>query len=71
MSLHLGSLAPDFTADTTFGPLRCHEWAGSDWVGDEVVIVPSLTDPADIAARFPKGYRALKPWLRLTPQPNC
>ena len=26
--------------------------------------------PAEIAQRFPKGYRAVKPYLRLTPQPN-
>ena len=38
--------------------------------GDEVVIVPSLKDEAEIATRFPKGYRAVKPYLRLTPQPN-
>ena len=38
--------------------------------GDEVVILPSLQDPAEIAQRFPKGFRALKPYLRLTPQPN-
>ncbi|QDQ26300.1 peroxiredoxin [Chitinimonas arctica] len=38
--------------------------------GDEVVIVPSLTDEAEIQRRFPKGYRALRPYLRLTPQPN-
>jgi alkyl hydroperoxide reductase subunit AhpC len=38
--------------------------------GDEVVIVPSLKDEAEIAERFPKGYRAVKPYLRLTPQPN-
>lgn len=38
--------------------------------GDEVVIVPSLTDEAEIKQRFPKGYRALRPYLRLTPQPN-
>lgn len=38
--------------------------------GDEVVIVPSLQDPDEIARRFPKGYRAVKPYLRLTPQPN-
>jgi alkyl hydroperoxide reductase subunit AhpC len=38
--------------------------------GDEVVIVPSLKDEAEIAQRFPKGYRAVKPYLRLTPQPN-
>jgi thioredoxin-dependent peroxiredoxin len=38
--------------------------------GDEVVIVPSLQDPDEIAKRFPKGYRTVKPYLRLTPQPN-
>jgi alkyl hydroperoxide reductase subunit AhpC len=38
--------------------------------GDEVVIVPSLKDEDEIKKRFPKGYRAVKPYLRLTPQPN-
>jgi len=38
--------------------------------GDEVVILPSLQDPAELAQRFPKGFRALRPYLRLTPQPN-
>lgn len=38
--------------------------------GDEVVIVPSLRDPELIAQKFPKGYRAVRPYLRLTPQPN-
>jgi len=38
--------------------------------GDEVVIVPSLKDEDEIKQRFPKGYRAVKPYLRLTPQPN-
>ena len=38
--------------------------------GDEVVIPSSLKDEAEIARRFPKGYRTVKPYLRLTPQPN-
>ncbi|EJT85290.1 peroxidase [Pseudomonas putida S11] len=38
--------------------------------GDDVVIVPSLKDEEEIKQRFPKGYRAVKPYLRLTPQPN-
>src|SRR5476651_956657 len=38
--------------------------------GDEVVIVPSLKDEEELKKRFPKGYRAVKPYLRLTPQPN-
>ncbi len=38
--------------------------------GDEVVIVPSLKDETEIQQRFPQGCRAVKPYLRLTPQPN-
>jgi alkyl hydroperoxide reductase subunit AhpC len=43
----------------------------ADWTdGDDVVILPSLQDAAEIAQRFPKGYKTVKPYLRLTPQPN-
>jgi alkyl hydroperoxide reductase subunit AhpC len=38
--------------------------------GDDVVILPSLQDPDDLARRFPRGFRTVKPYLRLTPQPN-
>jgi alkyl hydroperoxide reductase subunit AhpC len=38
--------------------------------GDDVVIVPSLQDPEIIQKKFPKGYTAVTPYLRLTPQPN-
>ena len=38
--------------------------------GDDVVIVPSLQDPVELAQRFPKGFNAVRPYLRLTPQPN-
>lgn len=38
--------------------------------GDDVVIVPSLQDPEEIAQRFPKGYKAVRPYLRLTPDPR-
>ncbi|MGK3989471.1 peroxiredoxin [Sorangium sp. So ce136] len=38
--------------------------------GDDVVIVPSLQDPEVLAQKFPKGYNAVRPYLRLTPQPN-
>lgn len=34
--------------------------------GDEVVIVPSLQDEEEIQRRFPQGYRAPRPYLRLT-----
>ena len=38
--------------------------------GDDVVISGSVTDEAELKQRFPKGYRALRPYLRMTPQPN-
>ena len=38
--------------------------------GEDVVIVPSIKDDAELKERFPKGYNAVKPYLRLTPQPN-
>jgi len=38
--------------------------------GEDVIIVPSLQDPELIKQKFPKGYKAIKPYLRVTPQPN-
>jgi len=37
--------------------------------GEDVVITPAVKDE-DIAAKFPKGYTRVKPYLRTTPQPN-
>ena len=38
--------------------------------GEDVIIVPSLQDPEEIKRRFPKGFKAVKPYLRITPQPD-
>ncbi len=38
--------------------------------GEDCVIVPSLQDPEELKKKFPKGYKALRPYLRMTPQPN-
>lgn len=38
--------------------------------GDDVIIVPSLKDEAVIKQKFPKGYKEVLPYLRITPQPN-
>lgn len=38
--------------------------------GDDVIIVPSLQDEKEIERLFPRGYKAVKPYLRITPQPN-
>ncbi|HEU5294213.1 MAG TPA: redoxin domain-containing protein, partial [Burkholderiaceae bacterium] len=32
MSLRINDVAPDFTAETTQGPIRFHEWIGDQWV---------------------------------------
>ena len=42
----------------------------SDWKqGEDVIIVPSVSD-ADAKAAFPNGWKTLKPYLRLVPQPK-
>jgi alkyl hydroperoxide reductase subunit AhpC len=42
-----------------------------DWKdGQDCVIVPSLKDPAIMKQKFPKGWKEIKPYLRMTPQPN-
>ncbi len=38
--------------------------------GEDVVIVTSLTDPEVLKQKFPRGFKAIRPYLRLTPQPN-
>ncbi|MCG2582772.1 peroxiredoxin [Massilia sp. TS11] len=38
--------------------------------GDDVIIPLTVTDPEVIKQKYPKGYSAPRPYLRLTPQPN-
>ncbi len=38
-------------------------------IGEETVILPSIPDD-EAYQKFPKGFRTVKPYLRLTPQPN-
>ena len=37
--------------------------------GDDCVIVPAVTNE-EADKMFPKGYKIVKPYLRMTPQPN-
>jgi thioredoxin-dependent peroxiredoxin len=37
--------------------------------GDDCIVVPALSDD-DAKEKFPKGFNAVKPYLRVTPQPN-
>jgi alkyl hydroperoxide reductase subunit AhpC len=38
--------------------------------GGDCVIAPSLQDPKVLKEKFPKGFTELRPYLRMTPQPN-
>jgi thioredoxin-dependent peroxiredoxin len=37
--------------------------------GEDVIIAPAINDE-DAKTKFPKGWKTLKPYLRLTPQPD-
>lgn len=42
----------------------------ADWKdGEDVIVVPAIKTE-DIPAKFPKGFKEIKPYLRTTPQPN-
>ena len=42
----------------------------ADWEqGEDVVISPSISDE-DAVTKFPKGFTTVRPYLRVTPQPN-
>lgn len=42
-----------------------------DWKdGESCVIAPAIQDPDELKEKFPKGFEVIKPYLRMTPQPN-
>lgn len=42
----------------------------ADWVnGEDVIIIPAVSNE-EAETKFPKGFTAVKPYLRKTPQPN-
>ncbi|MHB1486944.1 MAG: peroxiredoxin [Acidimicrobiales bacterium] len=52
-------LTADYSVST---PVNWHD-------GDDVIISPAIPDD-EAKTKFPKGFKTLKPYLRLTPQPN-
>lgn len=49
----------------------CQVAAPGNWKnGDDVIIPLTFQDDDIIRQKFPKGYRAERPYLRFTPQPD-
>ena len=42
----------------------------ANWKHGEDVIITTAVKDEDVAAKFPKGHKRVKPYLRITPQPN-
>jgi thioredoxin-dependent peroxiredoxin len=43
----------------------------ADWKkGEDCIIVPALQDEKVLKEKFPKGYKVVKPYLRITPDPS-
>ena len=38
--------------------------------GNDVIIPPAIQDPEELKKNYPKGFKTIKPYLRVTPQPN-
>jgi alkyl hydroperoxide reductase subunit AhpC len=41
-----------------------------NWTDGQDVIITTAVSDEDAKERFPKGFKAVKPYLRYTPQPN-
>jgi len=42
----------------------------ANWKQGQDVIITAAVKDEDVAAKFPKGVKRVKPYLRITPQPN-
>jgi alkyl hydroperoxide reductase subunit AhpC len=54
MTLQLGDTAPDFTAETTRGRIRFHDWLGSSW--DCSSRIPATSHPVALPSSASSHY---------------
>ena len=76
MALRLGDIAPDFTVETSQGKIDFYKWLGESWgilfshpADFTPVCTNELGSVAKLQDEFYKRTR-IKPYLRLTHQPN-
>ena len=77
--LRINDEAPNFNAETSQGTINFHEWIGNAWAmvatpvnwkqGDDVIILPAVSDE-ESKQKFPGGWKAPRPALRIVPQPK-
>ena len=65
-ALRLGDIAPDFEAETNEGPIRFHDWQGSDWVilfSHPADYTPVCTTELGTVAKYSQQFaqRSVKP----------
>lgn len=66
MSLTRGDTAASFTAGTSTGKIRCHDWIDGFWLpGGKGIIAPPL-NTAGAATLVPQGRAKPRPDLRPT-----
>jgi alkyl hydroperoxide reductase subunit AhpC len=59
MGLHIGTTAPDFTAETTEGTVHFHEWIGDSWCilfSHPRDFTPVCTTELGLAARYKGAF---------------
>ena len=58
MSLTIGDTAPDFTAQTTEGPISFHDWIGDSWAVLFRTPAPSRPSARPSSGTWPRSSRS-------------